>query len=93
MSRTIFSGNKYSFTGNSVHVDTRTRFKIVKMNETHFSDQKDDTVFMTDLHSDREIGSSLRREKDLNGLLLIRRITFLMIYFDNLKLYSLVRIS
>jgi hypothetical protein len=56
------------------------------MDETILGDNKDDSIFMADLHSNREVINSFCREKDFNGFLLEGRVSFSMIDFDNLKL-------
>jgi hypothetical protein len=82
----MLSSDKDSVTANSVHVNASARLEIIKMNEPVFCDNKDDSIFMADLHGNREVIDSFRREKDFDGLLLERRISFLVVNFNNLKL-------
>jgi hypothetical protein len=58
------------------------------MDKSELCDDKDDSIFMADLHSNREIVGSLRGEKDFDSLLLEGRISFLVVNFNNLKLQS-----
>jgi hypothetical protein len=58
------------------------------MDVAHLGDQEDNTVLVTDLHGDREVVGSFGREKDFDGLLLERRIAFMMIDFNDLELIN-----
>jgi len=72
--RFVLCGHEDSFAGDTVHVHTSTRLKVVEVDETKLRHQIYDTVFLGHLHSDREVIGGLGREIDVNGLFNERRI-------------------
>ena len=82
----VLRGYEYGFAGNSVHVHTRTRLEVVKVNETKFCDKEDNAVLFRDLHRDGEIVCGLRREEYVDGLLREYGVRGLMIDFNNVQL-------
>lgn len=71
---------------NSVHIETGTRLKVIQMNETELGNNKNNSVFMADLHSNGEIVGSFRREEDFDGFLLEGRVSFAVVNLNDLKL-------
>lgn len=78
--------SKDSLARDSVHVDADARLQVVEMNETVLGDEVDDAVLLRDLHRDREIVGSLRREENVDGLLRERRVWQGMIDLDDMEL-------
>jgi len=58
------------------------------MDEAVFSDEKDDAVTVGDLHCDRKVVDSFRREEDVDRLLLKGGISRIMINLDDMQLWS-----
>ena len=83
----MISGDKDSFAGDAVHIDADASFEIVEMNETIFCNEEDDAIAGRNLHCNREIVRSFRREEDIDGFLWKLGVSWVMINLDNMQLY------
>ena len=82
----MFCSNEDGLSGNSVHVNACTRFKVIEVNESVFRDQVNDSVLFRDLHRDGEIVGRLWREVDVDLLFSEGGIRGLMVDLYNVKL-------
>jgi len=68
-SRLVFASDEHGFARDSVHVETSSRFEVVKVDETVLGDEVDDAVTSRDLHGDGEIVGGFGREEDVDCFL------------------------
>jgi hypothetical protein len=60
------------------------------MDEAHLGHKINNAKLVADLHSNGEIGACFWWKEDFDGLLLERRVTVMMIHFNDLKLIIVI---
>lgn len=84
--RLVFAGDKHCLARDAVHVEACARLEVVKVDETVFRDEVDDTVALRDLHRDGEIVRGLGREEDVDRFLRVHRVGGSVIDLDDVEL-------
>ena len=82
----VLCSHKDGLATDAVHVDAGAGLEVVEVDEAELCDQEDDAVLLTDLHGNREVAAGLWGEVNINSLLGVDRVSFLMINLDNVKL-------
>ena len=85
----VLSGDEDGLARDTVHIDARASFQVVKVDKAILGDHVDDAVFLGYLHGHGEIVRGLWREIDINVLLGIRRIGGLVVDLDDVQLERL----
>lgn len=82
----VVRGNENCVATDSVHVDARPSFQVVQMNEAILCHQKNDVIFLANLHCHGKVVQGFWWEKHIHRSLGKHWSTFLVIDFNNVQL-------